>query len=108
MAPLSEAEQSVSSTTTVLTTVEGHSLYGRECSGEHAVKEGGRRSQFLSHHDASERPKGDEKTHVPWQAITPHEAVKAPDSRSRTELQTDSPLSDEGQASKEGRLSCFR
>lgn len=34
--------------------------------------------------------------------------MKAPDSRSRTELQTDCPLSEEGQASKEGRLSCFR
>jgi hypothetical protein len=58
MAPLSEAEQSVSSTTTVLTTVEGHSLNSRECGGEHATKEAKGNGQLLSHHDASERPKG--------------------------------------------------
>lgn len=45
-------------------------------------------------------------THDPWQAMMPHEAVKAPVSKSSTELQTLSPLSDDGHVSKPGKLSC--
>lgn len=41
----------------------------------------------------------------PWQAEIEQDAVNAPDWRSRTELQTDSPREDVAQASKLGKLS---
>ena len=45
-------------------------------------------------------------TYDPAQGTTSHEAVKVPRSKSRTELQTDSPSGEDGHASNWGRLSC--